>query len=87
MVSRQWAIHYSIDSRPYASQECCYSPTNENAIPKGSLKFSVSSSNVPSGMIGGFASMTATDTSMTVTWYDQAGNSLYTTPEILPRAL
>eukprot|EP00598_Pedospumella_elongata_P015227 CAMPEP_0184987400 /NCGR_PEP_ID=MMETSP1098-20130426/20369_1 /TAXON_ID=89044 /ORGANISM="Spumella elongata, Strain CCAP 955/1" /LENGTH=41 /DNA_ID= /DNA_START= /DNA_END= /DNA_ORIENTATION= len=36
-------------------------------------------------MKGGFASITATPTVMTATFYDQDGNTLFTTPEITPR--
>ena len=66
---------------------CCYNATHINDIPAGSLKFSVTNSTAPATMIGGFASMTVSDAYMTATWYDQAGNSLYTTPQILPRSL
>lgn len=50
-----------------------------------SVQWYVASNNAPKGVDGGFSSFSITRTSMVVTYYDQAGNVLYTTPAISPR--
>lgn len=49
------------------------------------VKFYVAADNAPKSTSGGFASLTATSTEMTVTFYDQDGNVQYVTPPIAPR--
>jgi len=67
--------------------ECCYSSSNSNnkLNPAGALKFSVTSTNNPKKITGGFASISASSTSMIVNYYDQSGNVLYTSSPIAPR--
>jgi hypothetical protein len=49
------------------------------------VKWYIASNNAPKTVDGGFSSFKVTKTSMVVTYYDQAGNVLYTTPAIVPR--
>lgn len=67
--------------------ECCYSASNSNnkLNPTGALKFSVSSSNNPNKVTGGFVSISTSATSMIVKYYDQDGNVLYSSPPVPPR--
>jgi len=51
----------------------------------GSVQWYIASNNAPKTVDAGFSSFTITKTSMTVSYYDQAGNVLYTTPSIAPR--
>eukprot|EP00597_Dinobryon_sp_UTEXLB2267_P005518 CAMPEP_0170075472 /NCGR_PEP_ID=MMETSP0019_2-20121128/12601_1 /TAXON_ID=98059 /ORGANISM="Dinobryon sp., Strain UTEXLB2267" /LENGTH=334 /DNA_ID=CAMNT_0010286459 /DNA_START=282 /DNA_END=1286 /DNA_ORIENTATION=+ len=68
-------------------EECCYSNSNLSKNPTGSVQWYIASNNAPKTVDAGFSSFTITKTSMTVSYYDQAGNVLYTTPAIAPRAL
>lgn len=65
---------------------CCYEASNLDSVPAGALQWHVSKETKTKGTIGGFSSITATASAMTVQFYDQDGNTLYTTPEIKPRA-
>eukprot|EP00042_Codosiga_hollandica_P026047 m.120294 g.120294 ORF g.120294 m.120294 type:complete len:217 (+) comp52077_c0_seq3:1281-1931(+) len=67
-----------------AGRECCYSNTNMNAIPAGSLKYLLANSQTT--IEGGFVSFQFSDTNLVVYYYDQSGNVLYTTPAISPRS-
>ena len=59
---------------------------NADAIPEGSLKFIVSSSNATVGFEGGFVSMQVTSPAMNAIYHNQDGVALYTSPDILPRS-
>lgn len=66
-----------------AGDNCCYGQDNDENIPAGSLKF-ITSEKSKSAIEGGFVSFHLDDES-TVTYYDQDGNTIYTTPAIAPR--
>jgi hypothetical protein len=65
--------------------ECCYRATKTALVPKNSLKWYIAADNAAKGITAGFSSFKISKQSMTVTYYDQAGNVLYTTPSIPPR--
>jgi len=67
---------------------CCYADSNLENIPEGvDVPWYISRGhNHERGTIGGFSSITANPSEMTVSFYDQDGTVLYTTPAISPRA-
>lgn len=68
--------------------ECCYSATNlkSSKIPANTLQYYLSSENAGS-VKGGFASFIATSSSLTVKYYDQDGNIIYSPPSVAPKPL
>jgi acid phosphatase/tartrate-resistant acid phosphatase type 5 len=64
---------------------CCYEASNVDSVPAGSLLWHTSRGHKDKGTIGGFTSISATQASATVTFYDQDGNTLYTAPALPPR--
>jgi len=67
-------------------EECCYDNSNLAKNPSGSVQWYVASNNKKSTYTAGFSSLTATTEGLTVSFYDQAGNLIYTTPSISPRS-
>lgn len=73
--------------------DCCYKPSHTKDVPENSEKWSYSGKDLVKDIkddskrevVSGFTSFTATSTSLTFTFYDQAGRTLYTTPPIAPR--
>jgi tartrate-resistant acid phosphatase type 5 len=65
---------------------CCYPAENLPNVPADIPKWYVSKETKTRGTIAGFSSVTAHTDAMTVTFYDQDGATLYTTPEIAPRS-
>ncbi|KAJ1429660.1 Metallo-dependent phosphatase-like protein [Ochromonadaceae sp. CCMP2298] len=63
---------------------CCYDPTNIDNVP--GVQFYVSKGHKEKGTIGGFTSITASKSSLTIGFYDQDGNTLYNTPGVAARA-
>ena len=60
---------------------CCYAATNVDKIPEGSLKYITSSTmNATAGMTGGFTSWKVNEDGTTVTFHDQTGIELFSTP-------
>jgi acid phosphatase/tartrate-resistant acid phosphatase type 5 len=75
-------VHYFVSGM---GDTCCYEASNLDNVPAGSLEWHVSKENKVKGTIGGFTSISATPASVTVSFYDQDGNTLFTTEEIAPR--
>ena len=67
-----------------AGDNCCYKQEASLLLPLGSLKF-ITSDKAKSAIEGGFVSFSLDDET-TVTYYDQDGKVIYTTPGIAPRA-
>lgn len=68
-----------------AGKECCYSPKHlSDSQNKGHLAFRMDKEQ-SHGASGGFASVSATEHSASVTYYDTKGTSLYTSKSIAPR--
>jgi hypothetical protein len=66
---------------------CCYDATEVDAIPENSLKFiTANNMNSTKGMTGGFASFKIDEAGTVVTFHDQNGSELFTTPTIAPRS-
>lgn len=65
-------------------KECCYSSSNMNRVPAGSLQYYLAGDNKGS-VVGGFGSFTATSASLVIRLHDQDGNIMYTVPQISPR--
>ena len=66
-----------------AGDNCCYPQLNDGKVPAGSLKF-ITSKKSKSTIEGGFVSFHLDDET-TVSYYDQDGNTIYTTPKIAAR--
>ena len=65
---------------------CCYDASNVDKIPEGSLKYITSANlNATEGMTVGFTSWKVTAAGTVVTFHDQNGSLLFTTPAIPPR--
>ncbi len=68
---------------------CCYKASHKKDMPTNSAKWYYSLEQMlvdKRSVITGFTSFTASASEMTFTFYDQDGNTLYTTPAIQPRA-
>lgn len=69
-----------------AGKECCYAPSHLNtALNKGNLTFRMDKDE-SHGAAGGFASVTATASGATVTYYNTEGTALYTSKAVAPRS-
>jgi hypothetical protein len=68
-----------------AGDNCCYTLSNQDQVPEGSLKWYQAAEN-RNQTIGGFASFTVTSRHMTVTFHDQDGRPMYSSVEMPPRS-
>ena len=76
-------MHYFVSGM---GVECCYDNTNLSKVPTGTLQWYIASNNKASSTIGGFAAFEVTSSmGLVVTYFDQDGNVLYTTPAVPPR--
>ncbi|KAJ9458764.1 Purple acid phosphatase 7 [Diplonema papillatum] len=69
-----------------AGKECCYAPGHTEVLPPGSMKFNMDAGTTY-GADAGFSSLTVTNTSTTVRYYDSHGNVLYVAFPVPPRKL
>ncbi len=66
-------------------KECCYSASQLAGVPPGARLWYMAAENKPPSVAAGFVSVTATAQQMTVSYHDQAGNTLYTAEPAAPR--
>jgi len=64
--------------------DCCYAPENYSKNPKGSVKYYMASDNKNKAQ-GGFASYTMEKEHLTVSFYDDSGNVMFTDSGKKPR--
>eukprot|EP01064_Diplonema_japonicum_P037767 TRINITY_DN895_c6_g1_i1.p1 TRINITY_DN895_c6_g1~~TRINITY_DN895_c6_g1_i1.p1 ORF type:complete len:356 (+),score=39.73 TRINITY_DN895_c6_g1_i1:80-1069(+) len=80
--------HFEVDNKALvlsgAGMECCYRPTHEKDVPAGAMKFHMDASQT-FGADGGFASLTATENTTTIKYYDSHGKVLFTANPVHPR--
>jgi len=75
-----------------AGMSCCYSDTNKDKVPNGSVKFFTAGPGgseyqpLPIQMKSGFTTFRITADSMKVVYHAHEGTELYTTPDFKPRA-
>ena len=77
-------VHYIVSGM---GDTCCYEASKLDTVPTDSVLWYVSKETKAHGTKGGFASLTATPAFMTATFYDQDGQTLFTTPQITPRVV
>ena len=69
-----------------AGNTCCTKAGSFDEVPSEYLDWYVSRENQSEmGVFAGFSSLTATKDNLTMKFYDQGGNELYTTKPISPR--
>eukprot|EP01061_Rhynchopus_euleeides_P046858 TRINITY_DN90_c0_g1_i1.p1 TRINITY_DN90_c0_g1~~TRINITY_DN90_c0_g1_i1.p1 ORF type:complete len:348 (+),score=153.74 TRINITY_DN90_c0_g1_i1:48-1046(+) len=67
-----------------AGKECCYKPTHAADLPDGIMKFHMDHDQTY-GANGGFASVSLTESSGHIVYYDENGKTLYTSASFSPR--
>eukprot|EP01061_Rhynchopus_euleeides_P046871 TRINITY_DN90_c0_g2_i1.p1 TRINITY_DN90_c0_g2~~TRINITY_DN90_c0_g2_i1.p1 ORF type:complete len:332 (+),score=110.36 TRINITY_DN90_c0_g2_i1:60-1055(+) len=79
-----YVAHDLVFSVSGAGKSCCYSPKHVKSIPKDSMRFHMDADQTY-GAKGGFASVTLSESSGHIAYYDEAGKVLYTSDTFAPR--